>query len=100
VLRQRRATALIAEGSKLTDAAEALGVHRSTVHNWARDPVFKRYVEQLQRQESAERQSRWDGLRVKKLQILEKALEVTDKALEQRNPKAALPIVLRSLQDR
>jgi hypothetical protein len=57
-------------------------------------------VEQLQRQESAERLSRWDGLRVKKLQILEKALEVTDEALEQRNPKVALPIVLRSLQDR
>jgi hypothetical protein len=52
---QHHAAHLDALGMKKVEIAEALGCHRSTLHNWGCDPVYRRLVERISHEIQAER---------------------------------------------
>jgi AcrR family transcriptional regulator len=48
---QARAAIALAQGRTVTAAADAIGVHRSTLYNWFKDdPAFRRAVDEIRRE--------------------------------------------------
>jgi hypothetical protein len=91
--RQRRAAESLAEGLKKQDAAENVGRHRDTLHQWEQDPIFQAYVKQVEirsRQErDQQRRSRQEALQANVLALCEDVVETLRPAVKD-NPKVAL----------
>jgi uncharacterized protein YjcR len=58
----------------MVEIAEAIGCHRSTLHNWRRDPVYRRLVERFSQQIQAERQAEYRRQRAEENRLAHEAI--------------------------
>jgi len=84
--KQEKALQSLLLGDSATDAAAAVGVHRTTLHRWQQDPTFQAAMnrERLDLRSSA-------NARLQNMQ--EKAIEVVDKALDGGDVRSALSVL-------
>jgi uncharacterized protein YjcR len=59
---------------KTVEIAEAVGCHRSTLHNWRRDPAYRRLVERFSQQIQAERQAEYRRQRAEENRLAHEAI--------------------------
>lgn len=72
---QCQAALMQAEGKSKTEIAKALEVHRSTIHNWQKDPAYRGLVRQLLADFTADRQAEISHRRVEQLVLAHRAIE-------------------------
>lgn len=84
---QHAAIAAIVDGSSITAAAVAAGVSRVTVHNWIkRDPVFRAAY-------NAWRQELHESARARLLKVLDQAVSVVGKAVDDGDIRTAVTLL-------
>lgn len=71
---QHHAAYLEALGRKKVEIAEAVGCHRSTLHNWGCDPVYRRLVERLSHEIRAERDREYRRRRAEEVRLAHEAI--------------------------
>ena len=83
---KQRAILLLLEGATITKTAETIGVDRSTMHRWLREPQF---IAERNRRAKEAREACQERLR----HLADAAVEVVGKAVESGNLKAALSLL-------
>ena len=83
---KQRAILLLLEGATITKTAETIGVDRSTMHRWLREPHF---IAERNRRAKEAREACQERLR----HLADAAVEVVGKAVESGNLKAALSLL-------
>ena len=73
--RQTLAMPYLASGASLTEAAHAANVHRSTLHRWMKDPVFRDELERLRRDAINLAYTELQGIALKSVSVLADLLE-------------------------
>ena len=73
--KQNQAAAMQAEGKNKTEIANALEIHRSTLHNWEKDPAYRGLVRRLAEDFAADRQAEIRHRRVDELVLAHRAIE-------------------------
>jgi DNA-binding MarR family transcriptional regulator len=72
---QRQAALMQAEGKSKTKIADALEIHRSTIHNWEKDPAYRGFVRRLVDDFTADRRAEINHLRAAQLVLANRAIE-------------------------
>ena len=83
---KQRAILLLLEGATITKTAETIGVDRSTMHRWLREPKF---IAERNRRAKEAREACQERLR----HLADAAVEVVGKAVEAGNLRAALSLL-------
>ena len=83
---QELALSALMAGSRMTDAADAAGVSRSTLHRWMREPVFLAA-------HNGRRSELVASASAKLLNLTDKALGVVDQALDAGDGRVALAVL-------
>ncbi len=76
-LTQRQALAMpyLASGASLAEAAQALSVHRSTLHRWMKDPIFRDELERVRRDAINLAYAELQGIALKSVSVLADLLD-------------------------
>jgi hypothetical protein len=65
-------------GKSVTEVAASIGVNRTTVHRWQREPVFRALLNQRTAEIRASAESKLHALQSKALAVVESALDAGD----------------------
>jgi transposase len=92
----RAAEAYFVDAGSQKEVAAAIGVSDRTIRNWLQDPVFVFFGEQLRKERSDElardREEQQRRTRTRYLAQVEKAQDIIDEKLDEKDPKVVLAI--------
>ena len=83
---QELALVALVAGGRVTETAAELGIGRSTLHRWLRDPYFEAAYNRARRELR-------ETVELRLLTAAEKAAETVAKAIEDGDPKAAVELL-------